>query len=316
MRAIGGFFELELDSRSEYHSKAIKLNSGRNALRFILSVKNFKRVYIPHFICEVLPQTLKESGIDFTFYNINKDLEPEFEYDRIGKHEAFLYINYFGLKDNFIDSLRKKILGLIIDNAQSFFSLPVNGVDTFYSPRKFFGVPDGAYLYTNTAVDIALNESVSSNRVEHLVKRIDDSAESAFPIFRQSELSLHHLQISRMSLLTERILSSIDYESAAQIRRENFMYLDNALGELNQLKLPLEENCVPMVYPFYGKTTGLREKLKANKIYTAMYWPNVLESANESSIEYDFTLNIIHLPIDQRYGKAEMDFIITIVKNG
>ena len=34
-----------------------------------------------------------------------------------------------------------------------FYAKPIHGNDTFYTCRKFFGVPDGAYLYTDKLLD-------------------------------------------------------------------------------------------------------------------------------------------------------------------
>lgn len=45
---------------------------------------------------------------------------------------------------------------LIVDNVQVFYTPPIKGLDTIYTCRKFFGVPDGAYLYT----DCILAESI------------------------------------------------------------------------------------------------------------------------------------------------------------
>jgi hypothetical protein len=36
MNPIGGYFELELRKSDEYHKEAIRLNTGRNALKLIL----------------------------------------------------------------------------------------------------------------------------------------------------------------------------------------------------------------------------------------------------------------------------------------
>ena len=55
--------------------------------------------------------------------------------------EAFLYTNYFGLKQGCVKLLEKKYGDhLIVDNAQAFFAKPIKGIDTFYSARKFFGL--------------------------------------------------------------------------------------------------------------------------------------------------------------------------------
>ena len=44
MKEIGGYFELELASKEEYHTSAIKLNSGRNAFKYILKAQNIKKI--------------------------------------------------------------------------------------------------------------------------------------------------------------------------------------------------------------------------------------------------------------------------------
>lgn len=50
----------------------------------------------------------------------------------------------------------EKYSNLIVDNVQAFYTPPIKGLDTIYTCRKFFGVPDEAYLYT----DCILTESI------------------------------------------------------------------------------------------------------------------------------------------------------------
>ena len=46
MNSIGGYFELELQRGKEYHEHAVKLNTGRNALKYILKVKEYEKIYL------------------------------------------------------------------------------------------------------------------------------------------------------------------------------------------------------------------------------------------------------------------------------
>ena len=119
--------------------------------------------------------------------------------------------------------------------------------------------------------------------------------------------------IRMMSKLTKRIMQSIDYEDAAKKRRENYQYLHDVLGYSNNLELHLEENAIPMVYPYLGSIKGLREKLIENKIFVARYWPNVLEWTTDKDIEYLLAYQMQSLPIDQRNGKKDMNRIIEIL---
>lgn len=68
---------------------------------------------------------------------------------------------------------------MIIDSTQSFFSIPVNGVTTLYSCRKFFRVPDGAYLYLDNVEVSDIQFDCSGIRISHILKRIDYRANEA-----------------------------------------------------------------------------------------------------------------------------------------
>lgn len=313
--AIGGYFDLELSKGSEYYPDAISLNTARNALEYILSVKNYRKVFIPYFTCDVVLEPFNKLKIDYEFYKVDKNLEPIFDYDIISENQAFLYTNYFGIKDDFCLLLSKKVKNLIIDNAQAFYSKPIDKVATFYSPRKFFGVSDGAYLYNVMKLPNDFEQDVSCNRMSHLLKRADTAAEDGYQDFAINDNSLVGESIKIMSKITKKILASVDYETARKQRIENFNYLHTTLKEYNFLNISISTESVPMVYPFRSKKE-LRSILLENKIYTAKYWPNVYNWCEKDSLEVQLTDEIIHLPIDQRYGKKEMDLILKIINNG
>ena len=130
MKSIGGYFEIELDEREEFHKNAIGLNTGRNALEYILCAKKYKKIFIPFYTCDVLLEPIKKLNLPYEFYSINHDFEPVFDFKSLDSDEAFLYTNYFGLKEEYINRIAN-FQNLIIDNAQAFYSRPVEGIDTF-----------------------------------------------------------------------------------------------------------------------------------------------------------------------------------------
>lgn len=312
MKAIGGYFEIELNDKIAYHSNAIALNTGRNALEYILKVNKYQKIYLPYFTCDVLLQPIKKLGLDYQFYSINENLEPLFDFSILNENCCFLYTNYFGLKDVFITNLAAKCKNLIIDNAQSFYSRPIANIDTFYSPRKFFGLPDGGYLYSVEKIGENLKKDYSFDRFEHLLKRIDQSAEEGYSNFAQNDSKLDNQSILEMSSLSERMLKSFDYDLIAQKRIDNYLYLEKKLNGINRLNLDFNGSIPPLVYPFWG-TKELRIKLLENKIYVAKYWPNVYDWAENGSLEIQLTDELMHLPIDQRQTKMELDKILKIV---
>lgn len=315
MNEIGGYFGLELKKGKEYHVGAIKLNTGRNAFEYVLEANNYTKVYIPYYTCDALLQPIIKLKIAYEFYLINKDLEPLFDFRKVKKREAFLYTNYFGLKDKFVLKLYKNCKNLIIDNSQAFFSKPLNNIDTFYTARKFFGVSDGAYLYTKKQLTKKFETDNSLKRSEHLLRRIENSAQDGYPYFLKSDGSLNNLPILKMSKLTQRILESVDYKFVALKRKSNYNFLNQELKSLNLIRLPLGKNQVPMVYPFLTNNASLRNKLTEKNIYTAQYWPNILKWVDKKALEYKYSSNLIHLPIDQRHETSDLIKVVKIIKD-
>ena len=313
MLPIGGYFSLELSLREEFHQSAIRLNTGRNCLEFILRSRGYKRVYIPYYTCEVVLEPFQKLGVEFEFYHIDSQLEIA-EDIVLRRDEALVYTNYFGLKQAYTKQLSERYgKQLIVDNTQAFFAKPIAKIDTFYTCRKFFGVPDGAYLYTDERADFELEQDVSCDRMSFLLKRLDLGAEAGYPDFREQSEYLVGQPIKRMSKLTERLMQSIDYQMVVQRRRFNFIYLHQHLANTNQLQLTLEDEDVPMVYPYFSIDDGLREELIKNRVFVARYWPNVLQWTSADSLEHKLALQIQPLPIDQRYEKDDMDCIIRTV---
>lgn len=311
--SIGGYFELELPQGSEYHATAIALNTGRNCLEYILRVRGYRNVYLPYYSCDVLLEPFKKLNVGYSFYHINECLELD-EDIRLSDGEAILYINYYGLKQGHVDALVTKYgQQLIVDNTQAFYAKPIEGIDTFYSCRKFFGVADGAYLYCDHSLDMELEQDQSWERMTHLLKRIDLSPEAAYKDFSRQDELLKGKPIRTMSKLTRRIMASIDYNLVRTKRRDNYILLESALSEKNGISLSLADDAVPMVYPFLTSDPELRQCLIDNKIYVATYWPNVLDWCNDKSNDYNLIKYLLPLPVDQRYGSEEENRIVKII---
>lgn len=317
MKEIGGYFELELASLQDYHPKAIQLNTARNSLELLLLHHNFSKIYVPYFTCDAVLEPIHKLNIEYQFYSIDENFEPIFDFDQKASTEAFLYTNYFGLKDDFIINFSERTQNLIIDNAQAFYSKPTRAVGTIYSPRKFFGLPDGGYLYLKKKTEGIiqnLEKDASINRFAHLLKRADLTAQSGYQDFVSNDESLAHQPIKQMSTLTSKLAKSIDYEKIKVQRQSNFKYLQEHLQPLNRLKFTIKNSQVPMVYPFWSDKKNLKQRLLQNLIFTATYWPNVLEWTDDTMLEHQFVKEILYLPIDQRYNHKDLDRIIEIIK--
>ena len=313
MKAIGGYFELELPKGEHYHKKAIRLNTARNCFEYVLRARDYAKVYIPYYTCEVMLEPIKKLGLDYEFYHINEQLELQ-NLPKLSENEAILYTNYFGLKQKYVKRLAAEYgIQLIVDNAQAFYTEPLKGIDTFYSARKFFGLPDGAYLYTDKVLQQSFEQDCSVNRMSHLLKRVDLGAEAGYEDFRVNDDALIGQDIKTMSNLTEALLAGIDYENAKKKRIENYNTLSEALGATNQLHFNPGSGDVPMVYPYLTDDANIKKRLITEKIFVATYWPNVLEWCKPDELEYKLADRVAYIPIDHRYSKSDMYRIIEII---
>lgn len=317
MNPIGGYFELELRKGVEYHKGAIRLNSGRNAFEYILRARGYKKVYLPYYTCDVMLEPINKLKLEYEYYHVNEQLDPIFNFKKVGEEETFIYTNYFGLKRQIVKKLSNSCPNLIIDNSQAFFEKPLAGIDTFYSPRKFFGVPDGAYLFTDKFLQTELSRDNSVARFSHLIKRIDEGAEAGYPDFQANNDALKGQSIKEMSSLTKALLCNINYDKVIKIRKQNFLFLNENLKESNELKMTEDHDFVPMVYPYVTvKGKNLKQYLIKKKVFVATYWPNVFNWCNENELEYSLADHILPLPIDQRYDENKLLLVVKLLKAG
>jgi len=317
LREIGGYFELELNQGREYYPDLIALNSARNALVYLLKSKKIAAINMPYFNCHVVADAVKRfcPNTIMHYYHVDEQFKPIL--DDVTCDGPLYYVNYYGLQDHVVRSLSNYYL--IIDNSQAFYSQPIPDGDTIYCPRKFFGVCDGGYLKSGATLDGSLLHDTSWERAGYLLKRIDNGAAAAYSDYQAADAALSSKPLAKMSHLTQKILSNVDYESVKKKRRYNFKYLHRHLGAKNGLlsliKSASKENAfVPFCYPYMtDDAEDLQERLIREKIYVPTYWPELKESWDLNEYEKRFICKIVCLPIDQRYDEKDMAYIINIV---
>jgi hypothetical protein len=214
-------------------------------------------------------EPLHKLNIPYSFYGINEELEIDQDIE-LKKGEYLVYTNYFGLKDVYSRKLAERYTSnFILDCSQAYYFEPLRGGHTFYSPRKFFGVPDGGFLITQNHLNGNLPQSTSYQRSSHLLKRVDLGAEEAYEDFKINDQSLSEEEMMSMSRLTQKLLSSIDYDDALVRRRSNYAYLQEHLNSTNEFSsiAALDEIACPMYYPLFTQDQKLRERLIKSKIF-------------------------------------------------
>ena len=306
MREIGGYIELDTFTGPMLHGDGIKLNCGRNALAYLIEAKRIDKLWMPKFMCDSCDKVLSDRGVVVEYYSIGLDFKPI-----VPEWDGWLYVvNYYGqLSNEYLASLGDRV---IVDNAQAYFQDPVPGMDTLYTCRKFFGVADGAVLYTDKTIEVEQQDE-SFRRMNFLLGRYERTASEFYPEYAANNDFFENEPIKRMSKLTENLLHGIDYEFVRQRRTENFTFLHDRLGKINKLALTVPNGA--FMYPLYLENGAIiRKALQKEKIYIPTLWPSVFDICAETELEYDMAKNILPLPVDQRYWTEEMEYLADEVR--
>ncbi len=308
--AIGGYFPLELPlKRNAFYPMAQGFNSARAAFYGLLQAGKPSAVWMPNWICDAMLAPLYALQIPVRFYDIDVDFTPSHSVAP-EQGEWLLYVNYFGLCHRQEEELRQRIKPqqLIFDRSQAFFSPPQHELAAIYSPRKFFGVPDGGLLHsTIKVIEPEPDPDGSLNRMEHLLRRLAEGAEAGFSAYQDAEKTLATLPGTALSPLTERLLNSIDFAVCEQRRLANFRRLHSLLGDINELNLPAQVSHGPLCYPLLVRKPGLRERLQSKRVYISTYWQDAAARLLPGSTEYDFLHYLLPLPVAQNYGEKDMN---------
>lgn len=315
MKEIGGYMSFDEACGIEYHHNTIALNTAANCLRYIIRARKIHKVYIPYFLCSSVMRACVREKCEYEYYHIDKRFIPLFNKEL--KSNEYLYVvNFYGqISTAVIKELKDRYNNVIVDNVQAFFEIPIDNIDTLYSCRKFFGVSDGAYLYTDNQLNDLLEIDVSNSRMEHILGRYERTAQVYYNAYLENEKKMGQEPIKLMSKLTRNLMRGMDYEHIKKRRTDNFRYLHNKLKSLNKLDLTVPEGA--FMYPLYIENgMELKRKLIQKKIFVPTLWEDVFEIARKESLEYDMAEKIVPLPIDQRYDFKDMEYIAENIQRG
>ncbi|SDB38647.1 hypothetical protein SAMN02910298_01900 [Pseudobutyrivibrio sp. YE44] len=311
-REYGGCLPLELkkvniDFFPGFDSVA--LNSGRSAIAYAALAGGFKKVYIPYYTCKTVEAGLLEAGVEVCCYNIDETLMPIEPAGGFDDKALFVYTNYFGIMTHV---QQRDIIAehshVLFDNTQGFFTKPLRGTYSAYSCRKFFGVPDGAFLVGDKLERLDIKTGTSADVAQFLLQAIEGGPNSAYDMSKENEEHINGEGMCYMSKLTKALMDGIDLQYVNEKRLENFKALHEKLGKYNELKINLE-NGAPMVYPLLVDKDGVREYLVENNIFVPRWWRWIAESKETNDFEKHLSRFLVPIPITQTYDVEDMEYI-------
>jgi hypothetical protein len=309
VKGIGGFFELELPhGGGRPHPRALALSTGRACLMVTLRNLRPRRVHVPFYTCDATLAPFAHLGIETRSYALEETLFPT-DLPALGTDEYLLWTDYFGICAGHTQRL-KELLGehLLIDDTHNFFREGHQGHWSFTSARKYFGVPDGAFLYAPRPVSLDATQFTGISLTHGLLSRLGRFDE-AFAAYQTYERSLD-CSVHRISEVSEGLLRGVDMAQVAVARHENFTFLHAALGPHNQLRLNNAEQ-VPFCYPYLPPTLVERSVLHARGFFIPCLWPEV-DRRTETGFDFErrFSVQLLPLPVDHRYTPVDLSRLV------
>ena len=327
MKEYGGYLPIESGCNELYIDNDLyqvkRLNAARYGIVQACMERDFTNIFLPYYLCDSVFDALEKNHINYIKYHINNYFEPIVDHEV--NNSLVVIVNYYGMfGSSFYNKMMNRFSYIVFDNTQSFFSPPQikNGVYNVYSPRKFVGVSDGAYLIGKSFNNkMIFAKDFSSNRCDFLFNVVEQETNQNYDKFLLAERDLCDGVTLEMSKLTHTLLTNIDYKRIKTIRNLNFKTIHKILKKYNRLvdfcsMVSLSDDICPMVYPLLlnkGKGKRVRDELINKRLYVSQWWKSVFESNESNEFEKWLSNDLIPVPIDQRYNTNDMIIIGSLI---
>lgn len=338
---LGSEFDLNLSELTvtknnlfEYLSdyNCIYTDSGRSALKLVS--KNLNEVLLPEFTCESVSDCFNKDKLKF--YSIDEYCAIDLESlkNNITENTDCIFImHYFGVLQNeeTLSEIRRLAdehnIMIIEDTTHSIFSKTSTiGDYMIASIRKWMPISLGGVLYSkNKLPDVdGIKKSSDNDRLYGMTLKnlflndILDCNSTYRNIFSNSEKNLDNKEeVELMSDLNRFIISCFDINDLKSKRKSNYEYILEKMKDsgIKPIASVTNDEC-PFVFPIRViNRNDFRIYLMENNIYCAVHWPfDGLKKEERKMAEYNAE-TLISLPVDQRYDKEEMDYLIKVIQS-
>lgn len=329
---IGGEFQIDPNILYWDYKNNLKpsYSLGRTCLYTILdSVKDrINLLLIPDYLCYSVAEVPKRLNVPFKHYHVDLSFEPnassikQFISDNPNK-TAIVLISYFGMVklDKTITAIRNEYpdTTIIIDDVQNYYGLTSHkDYDyCFTSLRKWFSVPDGAYILAKEESNYS--KSLFSNPVYAAYKASGNLLKNHKDIIGD-DISLELIKFGeelmdkeyryQCSDLSKELIKHIDTDQAKSVRLKNAKFLHDGLTKLGINHL-YDSDSVPLFIPIITeKRDSIRSMLFENKIFCPIHWP-VTDTKSQGENELYF--KELSLICDQRYDETDMERVLQVL---
>jgi hypothetical protein len=296
--------------------------NARSALAALLRDRAVKRAWLPAYACQSLAEGAMAGAGEVRFYPVGADLDlaDESWAGGLAPSDAVLAVDYFGRPPGEawrrLRSMRPDVLW-IEDRAQALdVTAPPLGEVILYSPRKLVGVGEGGLLFSATPLPQPARPSSEDLWAPEDARALDPNGYAPDrwrPLFqaREAAMDVAETAASRRTLAA---LESTKTAPIAEARKANWRRLAAALPDY--ALWPTEDPAfAPLAFPILVEDAGAAvAALAAQRIWAPRHWADPPSPASDFPEAHRLAARCVSLPLDQRYGAAEMDRIIDAVR--
>ena len=310
-----------------------------------------KKCLMPTYMCDCVFWPFALNEWELCFYHIGKDMKAdEEELRRLLEEEkpGMIFIHaYYGMDTwkelrPFLKQYQKQGLLVMEDVTQSYYLQADYLADYIVgSLRKWYAVADGGFVASDLNIDIKIAEVddfISRGRLQMQIKKwnylhaMQNEPEELQQKSLQSEkdefLSLNRRmeeyldeteKVALLSGFSRNMLIMMDEEACKQRRNKNYRILYEGLQNKKCLSLVMKDEeflTVPLYLPVYVEERDELQKFLAQRgIYVPVLWPVGKENEDCLSDDEQYIFShIAAIPMDQRYGREEMERIIKVIE--
>jgi dTDP-4-amino-4,6-dideoxygalactose transaminase len=301
------------------------LATARSAVKLLVQALRPANVWLPSYICSVVIDAVRERGVRIRFYPVDESLNVASHkwLAQIRSGDLAIFVDYFGFDSWAAWGAEAKARGawIVEDACQAMLNKHFSACADyiFFSPRKFVGVPDGGILIAAADKQLPASNLLPAP-VDWFLLALKASIRRAefdrfggdrdwFEMFQSAE-SGGPTEPCRMSDVTAAILQIVRWSEIKQRRRENYRALLAEIGEL-AIFPKLGPDVVPLGFPIRVRGRDRVRRALFNKhIYPPVHWDIVGRVPAEFSASHRLASEIMTLPSDQRYGRADMKRLV------
>lgn len=306
---------------------------GRSAIRQV-PIPGDKLTLIPQYICGSVVDCFDKNKI--AFYAIDRELNIVWDdlISKVSEKVGCIFIaHYFGYLQDENQLMRIKKLAeeknivVIEDFTQSLFSIHnLIGDYGVASIRKWMATPMGGVLFTNKNNSLPDENIFATNsdnsRVYGMILKdlflnhnMDVNSEYR-KIFADCEDAVDSLiEPKRISDLARYLIKCVSINELVNKRKYNAKKLADGLTKIGIIPvIKYSESDCPFAIPLRVRDRNqFREYLMNNRIYCAIHWPFDGWAENMRPAALENANSLISLPIDQRYGDLEIEYLLDVI---